>query len=803
MQNFFESWGILRHVSESYSRRGLLFLAGGVGGGTLGARGANAETTTPRARDVAPRVFATRIAAAAAQIAPAAAVLQTLGYSREGDRGGQTYVRDDHASIGAFQSADGAWWKPSAHPLRPEQFGARGNGAGDDSAAINAMIRLAASWQQTGKNGAPPATTMILSGSYRIAAPIELWNEHAGAISFGTFRLEGEAPSYVRGRPPEIIATFYDRPIIAMQGMRMTVLSNFTCRREIGIPLPAPGDLMNDTGGDGDHPWWNPHGVLVDKRYSMSAGVSIDPLSDSLPADGGYGGGEPYYSKSAGAVCKSSVISFEGVNIYDNIVGVAIGCAADSSLADSITFERCLLGQNKVAIAIGTDQARDCCVRNCHILGVRTMLDGSSYGRQIGVMPTVIGGVLDICKWLLNFGSGAGCGDGVMVGTYSESLWSLGLWAGPYSLTLTACKLKFLLGEESGCARVAHFIGQNLVLFGGSWSFYRGEPHKCFIANTGNIRIDGAQFDDQPVFADPLSVDITRMPLHYMHGGPNFGVAMNHTLLAGNATGAGAGGCIMPAGGAVLFPGRRSSMRFQNFEGPIETLVEVATIEKTGRGKAEFKTADRGAYRVGDYLCQDGQRHNTALPGEWKFSGFGNWAQYLGRVSAIDGSTVSLGDVLDDFPGGPTQIYFGPGLGAFHSRSTGVTQAGSDRISDVSNIVTWAVGQRIRIFDETHPYNEAGPAGAYIVEIDQSAKAMVLSRQVSKTIQVALLCDAVTAMTGRLLREEGAPTSGVHWAGDAFAIDGIGGELESGPIITGYICTKSGSPGQWKPTSLN
>lgn len=757
-------------------------------------------TPAPNEHDT-PQIFATCAAARSARIAEDRTIVQTLGFARKDDSGGQTYLRDVADSIGAFRSADGAWWRPVAHPLKPEQFGARGDGTGDDSAAINTMIRLAAERQRGGKSAS--AATMLLVGRYRITSPIELWSERDGVIELGTFCLEGVAPSYISGRPPEIVAAFYDRPIIAMQGMRMTVLKNFACRREQGIPPPSMSDLMNDAGGRDGNPWWNPRGLLADRQYSMAAGINIDPFSQSMPPDGGYANWKHRYSRMSGGGCKSSLVSIEGVNVSDNIVGVAIGCAVDGQLADSITFERCVLGQNKVAIAIGTDQARDCCVRNCHILGVRTMFDGSSYGNQVGVMPTVIGGVLDYCKWLLSFGGSAGRGDGVMMGTYSESLWSLGQWAGPNPLTLTACKLKFALAGEHHCARVPHFYGSSLVLLGGSWTFYNNQPHKCFIANDGMIRIDGTEFDDQPIFADPMQVDVTRMPLRYTDGGPVFGLAMKHALLPGNAATGAIGRCVLPTGGSMLFAGQDGAVQYENLEGPIATRIETVTIEKTGRGSGAFDAADPGAYLVGDYLCQTGRPHPVSNPREVKAHFFGNWPQYLGRVARIDGARVSLVEMLDDYPGGSTSIYLGPRYGAFHARSTGATIAGSNRIVDVSNLATWAVGQRLRVFADGARAREVGPPGATIVEIDQGARVIILSRNISRTLPVALLCDAMTATTGRLPQDGGAPPRGVHWSGDAYSIDGLPAITGSDRPIAGYVCVKSGAAAEWKPRYFN
>ncbi|PWB84027.1 MAG: hypothetical protein C3F11_03405, partial [Methylocystaceae bacterium] len=552
-----------------------------------------------------------RTTASAMRIDREVEAIGTLSFAAAGDRGGQTYIRVKVGSIGAFQSADGAWWRPVGHPLRPEQFGARGDGSGDDSAAINEMIRLAASWQQGHGETGVSVTKMLLSGSYRISSPIQLWNEQDGAIRYGTFCLEGETASYALARAPEIVADYFDRPIIAMHGMRMTELKNFTCRRVAQTRIPTPRELMNERSEGPKPPWWNPTGNLVDLQYSMSAGVAIDPFSSAPPPDGGYRGWSRYYSDDAGSGAKSSLISFEGIHVHDNVVGVAIGCAHDGNLVDNITFDHCLLGQNKVAIAIGTDQARGGCVRNCHIVGVETMFDGSTYGQKVGVMPTVIGGVLDICKWLVNFGNGASRGVGTMTGTYSEAIWSLGFWAGGFPLTLTSCHLKFCSSEENRCARVAHFVGQNLILSGGSWSFYRGRAEKCFIANAGPVRLDDCAFDDQPVFADPLSVDITRMPLYYVSYGRQFGVAMQQTALIANMTGPGMSACHTPTGATTTFVGPHSAVVFKNLVAPIQTPIETSSVSNNGDGTGEFRTKDAGAYRVGDYLCVAGQLHNV------------------------------------------------------------------------------------------------------------------------------------------------------------------------------------------------
>jgi hypothetical protein len=87
-------------------------------------------------------VFASRAAAAAAAVPAGTELLYCGGFARAGDRGEALYVRsaDEPVHAGKFRSADGAWWALSEASLNPFQFGAKGDGHGDDSAAIQAMF---------------------------------------------------------------------------------------------------------------------------------------------------------------------------------------------------------------------------------------------------------------------------------------------------------------------------------------------------------------------------------------------------------------------------------------------------------------------------------------------------------------------------------------------------------------------------------------------------------------------------------------------------------------------------------------
>lgn len=87
-------------------------------------------------------VFASRAAAARASVGAGVDALYCGGFARAGDRGEALYARvaEEPLHAGKFRSADGGWWELRESLLTPFMFGAKGDGHGDDAAAIQAMF---------------------------------------------------------------------------------------------------------------------------------------------------------------------------------------------------------------------------------------------------------------------------------------------------------------------------------------------------------------------------------------------------------------------------------------------------------------------------------------------------------------------------------------------------------------------------------------------------------------------------------------------------------------------------------------
>jgi hypothetical protein len=105
-------------------------------------------------------------AATAYHVVNAVNEIQVFGYTTAGDGGAASYKRVAVAPShsGAIHSADGTWWEIAEPQLRPQMFGAIGNGVALDHVAINNMLETA--FQQGGVDcWSDPAT-------YATAAPI-------------------------------------------------------------------------------------------------------------------------------------------------------------------------------------------------------------------------------------------------------------------------------------------------------------------------------------------------------------------------------------------------------------------------------------------------------------------------------------------------------------------------------------------------------------------------------------------------------------------------------------------------------
>lgn len=109
--------------------------------------------------------YTTRTALLAASVPANASAVMTAGYASVSDGGGAYWVRSvsEPAHAGKAQSADGSWWELSDATPNIKQFGAKGDGVTDDTAAIQAAI-------DAGSN----RWLFVPPGDYRVSGVVKL-----------------------------------------------------------------------------------------------------------------------------------------------------------------------------------------------------------------------------------------------------------------------------------------------------------------------------------------------------------------------------------------------------------------------------------------------------------------------------------------------------------------------------------------------------------------------------------------------------------------------------------------------------
>ena len=226
-------------------------------------------------------------------------------------------------------------------------------------------------------------------------------------------------------------------PLLAIQSVRDVVVRSI---RFIGNNTAPSG------AGVGDGAWRNPDPTAYVTsgcsagRYNPYAGIAIDPLQGSAPANpadrytfGSYGQGT------------SSKIKIENCRV-ENFVVAAICNAATGS--ENYVFDRMQFVENKFAICTTGSQQRNIIADNCDFNGHWVIFDNVTFNSQNGPPVAIQDGIL--AKAYRIFQAKMDVGVLSMRGGYCESVSSIGM-----------------IGTTSSSAAVcAQFDGVNFSLIG-------------------------------------------------------------------------------------------------------------------------------------------------------------------------------------------------------------------------------------------------------------------------------------------------------------------------------------------------
>jgi len=325
-------------------------------------------------------------------------LVDLLGYINPGDGGGGLfrYLSSSAAEdTGIVFTANGGGHFERLYDtswIRAEWFGADPTGKNATPQAIHA-IQLAIDYALQHVI----AEVRLGNGTFQIIDTIQL----GYGDTFRTVSLVGAGPQFGDGfSGTVIVATFKDRPAIAIQGARYSAVKDLTLR---GVNLDHvnqvfSGDFSTKALQLIDPASWVDAAFLqgapnADSQHAPYAGIAIDPYSGSKPSDGYPDVSYPSWVTNRQPYGKdfSTGVLIENVHIAGFVVGVVNQpCNADEN-GDFTKIHKCSFVALKYGISIGNSQSRNVSIRDCEYGLVHTFLTNTTHGRRSGQL----GGPID------------------------------------------------------------------------------------------------------------------------------------------------------------------------------------------------------------------------------------------------------------------------------------------------------------------------------------------------------------------------------------------------------------------------
>lgn len=373
--------------------------------------------------------------------------------------------------------------------VNAKYFGATGNGATDDTPAIQAAIDFVLNYNNVLRN----STVYLPYGSYRTTKTLFM----GYGDSFGTVNIVGSGNKY---RPEslfggtEIIADFSNAPAINFQGVRNSSIKSLSI---VGKAYNTLKD--NDAGGINSK-----HLRMQQSHYQVS-GLASNAYSDTAPYCGicidGWSGTQPATAYPTDTISYGKVTTnkprFEDVSVQGFTVGVMCHPSGDDSQGDFLTLNNCTLAFNMYGLSIGNTQSRLVRIENSFIENCWYCIVNNRHGNKRGRLDALITSTsFDRSGYLMDIDGGI-TGNVTIENCYAELLGGLGYWC--KSNNLDSSNLIFIngsyvfaefetaLGEESQGIPDYHIYnsGTGTVTFMGTTV----NVEKFFITN-GNVLPD-------------------------------------------------------------------------------------------------------------------------------------------------------------------------------------------------------------------------------------------------------------------------------------------------------------------------
>lgn len=481
------------------------------------------ETLPPPPSPVSPPDFESRAAVQTSDVDIEVGFVRTAGYLLANDGGGGLYARvqTEPGHNLKIQSADGAFWELVAEGaiVTEKQAGGVGDGVADDTQAIQSAIDYAL-YNAQSSSSAQPVEVVIIGPLCRTTDTIHMGYGETfhGVIVRGT-GMKRRAESTNVGTA--IIADFTDRPIINIQGARISELSDIWL--EGAIPQPSGFfDGLNPTvesnwdalGGNG--------------RYNPYAAISIDGYGGTRPAQSYPDATYPTFLQPIAQYGKvtSSDVLISRVGVRHVNTAIAVQPADVDSNGDFVKVRDCNLDNSKYGISVGNSQSRNVELRNITSARLFVFMTNTVHGRQVGrfggpIENCSIGGFLGS---IFQFNGTAFLGTPVFNNFYAESMFRLGDFtsnsSGEGTLTFESCQFVFQHSDTNGVpANVLGGLNDTELVFRGC-IFSRVPSVYSFMSR-------GIQFHDCRSSADTRTGGTIDRYLAFAHNGTSGGMILD------------------------------------------------------------------------------------------------------------------------------------------------------------------------------------------------------------------------------------------------------------------------------------
>ena len=426
------------------------------GGGTFvdgTSNGGATNSLPPPPEPILPPNFESRAAVEIADIDIEVTFVRTAGFTIAGDGGGGLYVRvpTEPAHNLKIQSADGGFWELVAEGgvVTEKQAGGVGDGITDDTQAIQSAIDFALYHEQNSAS-ATATEVRIIGPLCRTTDTIHLgYGENFHGVIVRGVGCKRRAEALNVGTA--ILASFTDRPIINIQGARITELTDLWLEGA----LPVSSLDFAGTGATEESAW---DALGGNGRYNPYAAITIDAYGGPRPAQSYPDVTYPDFLQPIGQYDKrgSSDVLISRVGTRNINTALAVQPGDFDANGDFVKVQECVFEGCKYGVSIGNSQSRNVEIRNLTGATMFCFLTNETHGRQIGRF----GGPIENCSFggflanLFSFNRSSILGTTLFTNLYAEGLHRIGGFSGNSgsegSLSFDSCQFVFRHSDTAG-----------------------------------------------------------------------------------------------------------------------------------------------------------------------------------------------------------------------------------------------------------------------------------------------------------------------------------------------------------------